>query len=394
MSQILPLLFLPILSRVYDPGHFGELAIYMAITAILGAISCLRLELAIPIAQNQNELNNVIVSCQALVTFTTLTFAFIIFGLYFAAQQLYATTISIVYFLLPVSIYCTGIFNILLFFNTRTKTFNILSYSYILKSAFMVAIQVVFPVFFNAGYGLIFGFVAGQIIAVSYLILKSNYRFKFLVIPTLSRVVTRRYSNFIVYSTCSIFMNTFGQNLNNFLINNSYGISSVGTYSMSQRLLIFPSATIGNAISQVYIQRLSQIRGSGKAALRYFDQTLIILSMISVVCFLPIYYSAETLVSVVLGDNWIDASQFIQILTPMYAVHFVASSLSQTNNVFERQRLALIWQTGLVIITSLIFFISYGFESILFYLELLSIVMVVYYLALLWILRRVVSQTI
>lgn len=47
LSQIIAILVLPILSRIYNPNDFGKLAIVMAISNIAGVVLALRYEMAI-----------------------------------------------------------------------------------------------------------------------------------------------------------------------------------------------------------------------------------------------------------------------------------------------------------------------------------------------------------
>lgn len=52
-SQLLAILVLPILTRLYTPNDFSVLAVYLAILGILTSINCLRIEIAIPLPKKR-----------------------------------------------------------------------------------------------------------------------------------------------------------------------------------------------------------------------------------------------------------------------------------------------------------------------------------------------------
>ena len=61
IAQIITLISLPLLSRLFIPKLFGEFAIYMAILLLLSSISTLRYEFAIVQTKNKEESINVVI---------------------------------------------------------------------------------------------------------------------------------------------------------------------------------------------------------------------------------------------------------------------------------------------------------------------------------------------
>ena len=71
-AQLVGLICLPLLTRLYSPEEYTILGVYVAIVSILSVIACLRLEIAIPLPENDAEakslfyisiINNVIFVC-------------------------------------------------------------------------------------------------------------------------------------------------------------------------------------------------------------------------------------------------------------------------------------------------------------------------------------------
>ena len=57
--QVLTLLAAPLLTRLYSPEDFGLLAVYASVLALIGVISSLRYELAVPLPEDDVEAANV-----------------------------------------------------------------------------------------------------------------------------------------------------------------------------------------------------------------------------------------------------------------------------------------------------------------------------------------------
>ena len=55
LAQLIPLIIAPFLSRIYSPEEFGRLALYLAITQILGSLATGRYELAILLPKEERK---------------------------------------------------------------------------------------------------------------------------------------------------------------------------------------------------------------------------------------------------------------------------------------------------------------------------------------------------
>ena len=55
ISQLIALLFAPLLSRLYTPGQMGELGFYMRLTGFISAVATLRYEAALPLPKQDEH---------------------------------------------------------------------------------------------------------------------------------------------------------------------------------------------------------------------------------------------------------------------------------------------------------------------------------------------------
>src|SRR5690606_41413382 len=70
---------LPILTRLYSPEDFGVLAVYASVLALISVVSCLRLEIAIPIPKERSQaIDLLFLSLLSALLVTTLSFAVVV----------------------------------------------------------------------------------------------------------------------------------------------------------------------------------------------------------------------------------------------------------------------------------------------------------------------------
>jgi O-antigen/teichoic acid export membrane protein len=60
VSQALPILVSPILTRLYSSGDFGGLALFQSLLAVASAFACLRYEMTIVLCRNDKEIVNMV----------------------------------------------------------------------------------------------------------------------------------------------------------------------------------------------------------------------------------------------------------------------------------------------------------------------------------------------
>ena len=143
-------------------------------------------------------------------------------------------------------------------------------------------------------------------------------------------------------------------------------------------MLTAPSDVIGKSISQVYLQKMTQMHNNGQAVFSFYIKTLKNLAIISLPIFIIIVVSAEPLFSFVFGEQWKMAGRLAVFLVPLTWIRFISSPLSVIIDAFERQHILLIFNALLIVTTLGSFGYAYIkklsiFDSILLFSILTSI---------------------
>ena len=392
MAQAIPIAIMPVLTRLYTPEEFGVLALFIAITAILGSISNGRYELAIMLPEKDEDAINV----AALGLLISVALSLLILIVVFLFNQeitvlLGNDTIGIWLYLVPFMVLATGTFNVLNYLNTRKKEFKNVATAMVYKSVAAGVIQLSFGVAKAGVIGLISGHFISQLFAIFRLAKNINVTYRLQSVSK-GEILSqgKRYIDFPKYSMWAILANSLSFNFANILVSTYYSIVTLGFYSLAQKILYMPASLIGRSIGQVFFQEAAREKKETGKAINTFNKTSKGLLLLSCFMFVPLYFILPIVFELVFGKEWRLAGEYGQILLPFIAIQFVASSMSNLNNVFEKQKIALLWQLGLLVITMVTFFTSQAFglamES---YLMVNSSVLFFYYLLLLMILRKV-----
>jgi O-antigen/teichoic acid export membrane protein len=151
-----------------------------------------------------------------------------------------------------------------------------------------------------------------------------------------------------------------------------------------------PSALIGGAIGQVFFQQATKEKHETGRAINSFNSTIKKLLIIGIPSFGILFFIVEDLFAFVFGEEWRIAGVYAQIVVPLFFVRFVVATVSNTNNIFELQKVSLIWQIILLILSISCLYISnlYLFDFKSFLVLLVSIISI-HYIILFLILKRV-----
>jgi len=368
IAQAIPIAISPILTRLYTPEDFGVFALFMAITSIFGSIANARYELAIMLPRKDEDAINILAVGFIINVGLSLFLFFIIFVFHDNILNLLNNKkISPWLYLVPISVFLMGCFNLLNYFNNRKKLYKDLAKANIYKSIVSAIVQLSFGFFKAGATGLISGQIFSQIISNTKLLLNIKKLNLFNKINKLKLIaLAKKYKDFPKFSMLAALLNTLSTHLTNILISSFFGIATLGYYSLVQRVLGIPSVLIGSSISQVFFQEAMQEKRQTGKVIKSFNNTVKKLLIIGIPLFGFLFFLIEDLFAFVFGENWRIAGVYAQIVIPFLFVNFIVGSISIVNMVFEKNLYGLYINTIILFVSLLIFFIFYGTDFKLF----------------------------
>ena len=387
IAQAIPIAISPILTRIYTPDDFGVLAIFMAITAITGAISNTKYEQAIVLPKEENDAVNVL-ALGVFIAISLSLFLLLIILLFDTQIVLLIGNEKIKkwLYLVPISTLFLGIFNSLNFYNIRHKKFKNIAVSQVTKSSALGLIQVGIGLLSNSPFGLILGqimsYFSGNFILFKTLKEKKDY--KAVINKQKIKSLAKKYKKFPTFSMPAIFLNSLNLNMVSFLISSIFSITTLGFYALTQRIIGIPSRVIGNSLSQVYFQKATEEYNKTGHTNHIFVKTVKKLVLIGLPIFIILFFIAEPIFAFVFGEEWLIAGTYAKILVPLAFVRFISGSLSMTISIHQKQEIGMFINILLLVTTILIFYIAkikhLDFELILIYLSLILSVEYLFFL--------------
>lgn len=351
-AQLITLLVLPILTRIYTPEDFTILATYTSILALLTSIACLRFEIAIPLPKSDQSAIHIFVLCIISIVFVTLLTSITIYLGEHWINKITNQRLASYLWLLPIGVFFSGLYNALQYWMTREKLYPIIAKTRMTQSLTGATTQL------GCGYAGItpLGLLIGQLFNSGAGVFKLSRYFSTeyrLLISQVNRVELkqnfRRYDRFPRYSTWEALTNSAAIQIPILIIASLALSTEAGFLMLAMRILSVPMGLIGSSISQVYLSEASERYHEGSLE-DFTFQTVIILAKLAFIPLLAIGITAPYIIPLIFGSDWVRTGILTSWMAPWFFMQFITSPVSMSLHIIGKQKVALSLQiTGLLI---------------------------------------------
>lgn len=388
LAQIINVVTLPILTRLYTPADFAIFAVYNSLLMTFSVISCLRFEIAIPLATDDKEATDLIYL--ALISNFFISFTTLVLLCLFEHQVLQMLNIKgskFVIWLLPLGLLFLGIYNVLQYAATRNKSFKIISKTKITQAVGGIGVQIILGLFKLNSLGLVIGQVIKYSSGSISLLRSVQKNLKYLlnnfnVNDTRQTLIKNQ--NYPKFSSLEALANAAGIQLPIIVISSKMG-EEAGYLMLAMQVMAIPLMLLGNAISQVYMAHATEKLREGQLKSYTYECILKILK-VGIVPLVLICSVSPFLFPIVFGEKWHQAGIMVLWMLPWYAMQLLVSPISISLYVVNQQKIALLVQlVGLLIRLGGTYFVSlsyntytfkyYAFSGCVFYIIYLIVVL-------------------
>jgi O-antigen/teichoic acid export membrane protein len=328
----------------------------------------LRFDMAVVLPSDEEEAVDLVI-LGLIVSFVLSFFLIIIFLILrnYISEIIGHPELRFYLYLVPLSTFFYGSYQVLSYWNSRMKKFNQLAISKTVKELSTALIQLSMGALYYAGaLGLVLGQIAGNAGAAGYLIVKAfhhiNNRINTRIWYNL-RSVFQKYKKFPLFTTWASLVSAVSQNVPAILLAILYSPASAGYYAIATRVLTIPSILIGNSVRQVYFQQASSLNNQGKSIINIFRNSTLYLSLIAIIPMGIMIIWGEPLFRFVFGPTWGEAGIFASILSIWLFFSFMNPPSSVTVLILGLNRLQLIWELSLLIFRIFAIFAGYFFYN-------------------------------
>ncbi len=356
LAQAIPIAVLPLVARLVNPEALGQYLLWFGASNVLIVVSTARLDMAIFTAvskQAVEDLLGLIICCSLLVAAVTVLIVRLVipgFGLSMPDNAAFEFSFSLAMFSLSAALN-QGLLAVLIY----QAKFRKLGMARILVASTVALLQLVTA---YAGWG-VAGLVYAQLLMTSICVLATAKWSGMSLVHLLKRVsgprlleTLKKNYRFPVFSMPGDLVNNVAAQLPLFVILARFGEESLAHFALTTRTLAGPVGLIAGSVVAVFKEQASRDfreQGNCVSAYRHTFKSLILLGIVPLV---SLGLFGEHVFVLAFGGNWRSAGQYAQILAPMFYLKFIASPLSFTFYIAQRQTYDLYWQLCLLAVTS------------------------------------------
>lgn len=356
-AQALPLLAAPLITRLCTPKDLGAFSVWLGVIAIASVVATLRLENAMILDHGPAEQQ----TCFSVTAYfaTLLALVITIFSLIARAwgipQSLNMSWFSLL--TIGIGMWLTAYMHTILAYATSYRAFRSAALAKVWGAGAIVLVQLGLLFAGLGGQALMAGQIIGLAIGLMAAIhLLSPPRASIAIKPTDSQwKYLKKHQAFWRFALPANLLGAIGGQLPLFLIGSKHGVLAAGLFALTSRVMAAPASLLAASVLEVFkresVHEFQALGNCRKAYLHTF-KTLFLLGSGPT---LFIFVFATDLFAWVFGEPWRAAGEFAQILAPLFFLNFIASPLSYVFNVAGKQKVNLIWQFTLLMMTIAVF---------------------------------------
>ncbi|WP_210143595.1 oligosaccharide flippase family protein [Staphylococcus sp. GDY8P94P] len=376
IGQLIIIITLPIISRIYTPLQFGEYSNIVAIIGILSVLTTLRYDTGIAVTKNKID-RNVLISFTFIINIIISIFILMVLLILNLFYEL--LSIKLIFYIFT-TIFLIGNVQILTNIATSNGKFKKISLTKFTQSLSQVLLQLLGQIFYKQTFFLYLGYLIGKSNGV-YILYKSNslkiQNLKF-SLKDFKKIMVK-FKDYPMYGLPSSLLNSFSTNIIIILVLYFFGGYYAGIYGLISRIMSGPLQLISKSFNSVLF-KYTKDNSTNKVKKIYIMTNIIIGSLFFIVIFIFCIIKIN-LFHIIFGQEWSYANKVFLPLLIMMGFQFTIIPFIELFTVYGKQRLRLLLDISRIILLLFIFiskFIyDFGFST---FINLYSISMCVFYL--------------
>lgn len=367
IAQAIPIAISPILTRIYSPQDFGIFALFLAIVGFFSVVSSARYEQALLVPREDEDAINIF-ALGFLINIFISIFLFLVVAIFHEeiTNLFNNKEIGIWLWFAPLTVFFTGLFNLLTYWNNRKKHYANITKATIIKSIILALSQVAIGSIKSGAAGLVGGQILTSIFSNMRLAKALLNNKKLLKAISKESIINqaKKYTDFPKFQAPHAMLNNLSSSLPTFLFSTFFSIGIVGFYSLATRIVFAPLGILSNASAKVYNQRVSELYNNHEDAFSFTVRFLkslakkIILPLVVIGLFAPVIFAF------VFGEEWREAGVYTQILIPWMTLNLLASTISFIPSLVGMQKKAFVLSVIQLFLVSIAFVFGIYFHNI------------------------------
>jgi len=334
LAQIIGIVAMPIITRIYTPSDLGILAVYSSVLAIVGTGASLRYEFAYLLPKEDEDAVNLLGLCLILILITATMLAIVLFFWGELITDIFdlGSIEQYLWFIL-VGFVGVGLYAILNNWAIRQRDYKQITYTKINQGIGGAATKIIFGLLSFGSTGLILGHIVSQIAGIGTLA-RAMWKKEMAQLKAISLsrmgVVAKAYKSFPTFNLPASVLNTASLQIAPIMLLALYDSQVAGFYALANAILILPGTVISQSMGQVYLGEASKMVRENSRELRLmYLRTLRHLTIIAVPLIGIPAICAPFVFPFIFGEAWTEAGWYCLPLALMVISSFVVSPTSK-----------------------------------------------------------------
>ena len=357
MGQIISIVTLPVITRIYGADIIGGWTAIYAISSILVYLCDLGLSQAIMVEEDEKieRLYQIITTVSLVLSIVSMVPVFLYYR--FAMHQSMSEAVI------------NGLFVVVYTFTfrqaqtcytwlNREKQYNILMKNPVINYSAAAAVSVVLGVAGMKQYGYYIGTTLGQVITLIHMKRRLPKRM-FCFSWNETRAAAVEHAEFVKYQMPAQITAQLRHQLPNLLIGSLFGETMLGYFSISQKLISIPINFIGQALGKVFYQTLAELKRTGRDVAAFVERNM---TRSMKILFVPMILFAafgDAAIVMFFGAEYAIGGTISRIMVFRGCFTFISTALTGIDIVLQKQKYSMLTCVFQTIFASLGVIVTY-----------------------------------
>ena len=343
LAQVIALAAYFILMRIFSPDDYGLYNIFYSYIEVLIILSTLKYELAVVVADDDREANDLAGLTLRINTLVSLLLLTIVLVLWLTGMLPgNFAQLGWMVLLIPPMVFFCGTSRVYGALFNRMHRYRSIAVNETVNAGTGALLKIALGLLGMLQAGMPVGTVAGRAIA------NITYRLKLRQLGrtpsfhgdrTAAFSVMRKHRNFPFFVASKDFINSLSYNLPFLWLALYFDRAEVGLFALALTFTFRPANLLNTAIEKVYYARTAESVRQGEPVGRMISRMLLVVNAIALpVCILA-WFAAEPVFSFCFGGRWAGCGVYVRALLPWIFLSLSATPLTFISNVFSTQRI-------------------------------------------------------
>jgi len=362
-GQIISIISIPILTRIYGVEILGIWALLNAICLFVNSFSDLGLNQTIMIGVKEDHKDKKLYEVISTITFAmSLISTLIVCSFFFFTTNEAGLNIIFLFVYLFLSMFFLQQTQTCYSWINKRGNYNVLMKNPVISHFSIAFFSIALGLLGFAEYGYFVGWLGGKTIALLHMKRHTPKHFLTFEFKKFQSVISQ-HASFVKYQLPTNLLSQLKNQIPIFFIQSFFGIEMVGFYSITLRILGIPVSLLGNAFGRVFFHEASDIASTGKSIGVYTLKNMRAMMKLALIPMIVFISFGGDLLVFFLGTEWRMAGEMFVIISFQSYFRLLLMSSQGITAIMKKQHFRMIMSITQILLSCLAFLIINVFSN-------------------------------